>query len=469
MYKLLLIKKLIQKIKKTQKEPAAQKPVHPPSATLAPTTEPSAKPVSCGAHDEANGKADGVSPVAAPSEFSFITLFKLKMIFFMIYFGLGAANPFLPVIYSSKGLSASGIGILATTSPVLLLLLLPHLSYVADRFDIGMHISAFTMCSACVIVYAILHINSLPMVCVAAVLYYLVQVPITPSTDRHVMGVLGPGNSALWGAQRVWGSLGWGVGAPLGSAIVDRYGWNASIYQYAAGMAAVLYCMVTTKPKKMVTEQNYSAVIRMIVHCPRTLLFCTTIIAVGTGTSVCSTYNFVFLKSLGGSQLLLGLTCTCKICAEMPVFKSTSWLLGTSTDAQRLTASAVLFAILGLAYSFTWNPWFGLLLEPLNGLTYSLMWITGVNFVSHRFTPDLLNSAFGCLHSCAWGSVLSSAICSEATSTSTWAREPCTGSWHAPSLRWGSHFTLHKSTTRRLLTNLAVRALCAKEVLRQQC
>jgi MFS family permease len=54
-------------------------------------------------------------------------------------------------------------------------------------------------------------------------------------------------------------------------------------------------------------------------------------------------------------------------------------------------------------YSLLQNPWVVLLLEPLHGLTFGLMWLGGVHYVSHTFPKDLAASAMGSINAAAFG------------------------------------------------------------------
>lgn len=115
------------------------------------------------------------------------------------------------------------------------------------------------------------------------------------------------------------------------------------------------------------------------------------------------TFLFMFLKTLNAPEILLGITVTMTVVVEIPLFQMSKKLHEKFTDRQLLSAAMLTWCVRVVGYSLLTNPWYVLILEPLHGFTFGLMWLAGVHFTRAQFPLHLAATAFGFLHASVWG------------------------------------------------------------------
>jgi len=98
------------------------------------------------------------------------------------------------------------------------------------------------------------------------------------------------------------------------------------------------------------------------------------IFGMGVANACMNAYVFLLIDDLGGSTFLMGLSIVLNIVTEVPIFQYSGQLI------TRLGARGVIYVgaaahVLRLAgYAVAWSPWSVLIVEPLHGVTFALVW-----------------------------------------------------------------------------------------------
>jgi MFS family permease len=148
---------------------------------------------------------------------------------------------------------------------------------------------------------------------------------------------------------------------------------------------------------------KYLEVMLFVATHKRMLLFLICVCFMGMGYVFISTFLFIFLRSLGAPDILLGVSITATVIVEVPLFRSAEKLYAHFSDRQLFLAAMFGWCCRVVGYSLLENPWLVLLLEPFHGLSFGLMWLAGVHLTGAQFPPHLAASAFGFLHTSAFG------------------------------------------------------------------
>jgi MFS family permease len=64
-----------------------------------------------------------------------------------------------------------------------------------------------------------------------------------PVIDARVLSVLGDERRSLYGRQRLWGGIGWGLMAPVGGWMLGQYGLLATLCGHVVGMCVGMVCV----------------------------------------------------------------------------------------------------------------------------------------------------------------------------------------------------------------------------------
>lgn len=350
--------------------------------------------------------------------------------YFGSYFGLSGISPYVSVFLEQRGFRPSEVGYVTASQPLCLLLLLTPISYIADRYHAISSIALFGVAVSTISLALSTWSSSAPWISFWMVLYFVVSTPIEPFLDKHVMvGLLPPSERGKWASARVWGAYGWGIGAPLAAYLIGQFGWE-TVPVLMVGLGRLCSAIAFSVRNELATVEDqqgtdndnnkhgenakkvdgqqaerlsYYDVLLFVAAHRRLLLFLICVCCMGTGYVFIATYLFLFLKELGAPDVLLGLSISLTVVVEVPLFLHAEQLHARFCDRTLFTAAAVGWGIRVVGYSFLTNPWVVLLLEPLHGCSFGLMWLAGVNTVRHTFPKNLATTAFGFLHASAFG------------------------------------------------------------------
>lgn len=325
--------------------------------------------------------------------------------YFGYLFGCASIDAFLGLILNTeKGFSKTAVGLLVSAVPLYKILLLPVLSFVADKYNCAAQMLSVCAVGSTTMVLLFTLAKSTGLALGTYFVLITFQTPMNPLLDKHTLVMFPPkGRTAAWGYVRSYGAYGWGVGNPIAGLLTKWTGtWVIAAPQYALGQAALLYCMYTTQPYEKLdhavsSSVKFKDVLRVLYQHPRLLLFLFASCMMGMGYSCINNYLFIFLDELGGSTFLMGITLLVTVSTEIPIFQNSERLHEWFTERWMMSLAMLLWTCRVLGYSFLHNPWIVLFLEPLHGVTFGLMWLPGVKLISETFPPELASSATGVL------------------------------------------------------------------------
>ena len=235
-----------------------------------------------------------------------------------------------------------------------------------------------------------------------------------PLVDASAMALLGDSRRSQYGKLRLWGAVGWGLCAPLVGYWMRHNGTFALFGVHALGMCAVgvilrqLPTPLKTPASSAVASASPShgggapgsvlsgvgAVLRApgvlpflatvatvvsvcsgrfmacLSHICRLLLPADDVVLQGWLAGIISAYLFVYLASLGGSVVLMGVSLTVTCIAEVPVFFYSGRLVEVLGELGVFTLTFACFTLRMLAYSLLTSAEWVLPVEVLHGITF---------------------------------------------------------------------------------------------------
>lgn len=213
-----------------------------------------------------------------------------------------------------------------------------------------------------------------------------------------------------YGAQRVWGSVGWGIFTIISGYLIDSQS-SAAYKNYTPafllmGGLLVLDLIISSR-MQLDTSVKSSSMFGDIWHLlstPRVMIFVIWCTAVGIMTSVVWQWLLWFLQDLSTAQhwnkdscmdsegpdwitLLLGLNMgiQCWV-GEVPMFFLSGLVIKTLGHSNTMTLVLGAFGVRFLLYSFITNPWYSLPIEILNGITFGIFYSTMTSY-AHIISP----------------------------------------------------------------------------------
>jgi len=310
--------------------------------------------------------------------------------YFLFYAAAAALLPFLVLYYQDLGLTGTEIGLLAAIPSIVSLFSAPIWGAISDVTHQHKLSLLVTMMGAILMALILAGVKSFVWLISAVGLFAFFASPIMPLVDYTTMKLLGR-QKMRYGRLRLWGSIGWGIAAPVVGRLVESGGIILSFWSYA-GLMALGILIAVRIPVSGQMEIDLRKGVRTFLSSPAWIVFLVVAFCGGVVLSVISNFLFIFLRDLGANEALLGLTLTFGTISELPVMYFSGRLLHRYRTRQLMLAAVLLFAVRVLAYSFIKIPWVALLIQLLHGPSFSLMWLAGVSYAD-EIAPAGLGSA----------------------------------------------------------------------------
>jgi len=324
--------------------------------------------------------------------------------FYLLFYGAWASFlPFLTIYYQGLGLTGSQIGLLAGLSPVISLVSAPFWTGLADasgRHRLVMSLGLLGTAGGAVLM---MQANQLIWLAVAISCFSFFSSAIVPLADSATIHMLG-GERSSYGKIRLWGSIGWGLAAPLVGKLIDSFGAKAGF-----ACSAVLILLVLLVSLGMTHSRTRLAVpfwhgVRQVLADRRWYPFLGLAMVGGMSMSVISAYLLLFMNSLGASKTLMGLTQTVATISEIPVLFYVNRLIKRWGARPLLAVSITAYALRAFLVSLAKTPEAILLIQSMHGATFALLVGAGVT-LADEMAPDGLKATGQGLYSAMMGGV----------------------------------------------------------------
>ncbi len=321
-------------------------------------------------------------------------LFVPKAYYFLYFGAMACVSPFLVLYYRSVGLSGTQIGLLTGLAPIVTWLAAPLWGALADARQWHRTMLLGTMVGAICAVLVLSRMTSLWWLAPVVTAYAFFVAPIIPLVDNSVMSLLGR-HSELYGRQRLWGAVGWGLTGAVAGVVVERYGLPVGFSGYALLMGTGVLVASRLQVRGGPLGQPFWLGMRTLLRNRPLVVFLLTVFVAGMGSSLIYSYLFLFLKDMGASETLMGLSLTVATLSELPVFFFSGWLIKRLGARGLMMVSLATMVVRLAAYTVMPAAWMVLPIHLLHGLTFSAMWVAGVSYVNEVAPPGLGATAQG--------------------------------------------------------------------------
>jgi len=203
--------------------------------------------------------------------------------------------------------------------------------------------------------------------------------PVIPLIDNTVLTMLGERRS-LYGQQRLWGAVGWGVVAPVAGWLMDRAGMTAAFGGYVILMCGCLLVVVGLPVGRVNIGGSYWRGVAGLLGNRQWVLFLASIFIGGLVMSIEMSFLFLYMDRLGASKTLMGITLAVSTVSELPVWFFANRLIERLGTRKVLTLSLLACALQGFGYGLMVDPLVALPVQLLHGLAFSASWAAGVAY-----------------------------------------------------------------------------------------
>lgn len=339
-----------------------------------------------------------------------------KVFYFFLSGAYSCVSPFLTVYYDSLGFSETQIGLLFSVQPFLGFVAGSLGTLLADKTHKYKLILASALVLTAALRLTLFGVRDFWPVLAVVFLTESVSSPTYPLLDNAVLEVL-RSQAHTYGKVRLWGAVGWGIFAAIMGWIVTFSDLKATFVGFACLVGVTLLILVPfpmgrphhhdelKHQQRLRARQEDSAAVRMLrlFSSFEVLSFFFTVFTLGFCMGAILSTLFLYLKVLGASELLMGLSITFTCIAEVPFFFFFERLVALLKVRGVLYLSFACYVIRLLYYSFLTNPWLVLPAELLHGITYAAAWSACVLHAKELAPRGLEATMQGLLTGTHWG------------------------------------------------------------------
>ncbi|KAN0008988.1 hypothetical protein ACTFIU_008875 [Dictyostelium citrinum] len=157
----------------------------------------------------------------------------LKILYFFQSASIACFQPFIAIYLRDKELKPSIIGVITCLIPLISFISSPIWSNISDRFGIQKKVVIFNMLISMVALLLLIpNGGNVIGIFFLIILYSIVTAPLCPIIDSLVIKDLGE-DSKLYGQQRLFGAISYGIVAFLTGILINHYSVNYIHVSYA--------------------------------------------------------------------------------------------------------------------------------------------------------------------------------------------------------------------------------------------
>jgi PPP family 3-phenylpropionic acid transporter len=317
-----------------------------------------------------------------------------RAVYFFFFAAASTLVPYLTLYYQTLGLSGIQIGILAAIPPIVSLFAAPAWGALADKTRRHRTILLSAMGLSAIVNLSMILMQQFSSLAFIVAMAAFVTAPIIPLVDNSVIEQLGARRNE-YGKQRVWGSYGWGVAGLASGWLVGKMGLPVIFVSYALllglGLLMARNFPVSAKGIGLHLGNNVLSLLTQ----RRWILFLLVVWIAGAGIAMFNNYYFIFLDQIGTSDGMMGVALALGILSEIPFFIYSNRFLKRFGSAGVLLIGTGVITIRNLVCSMVGIPWQGLALQLIQGPTFALVWVAGVEFASQIAPPGMGATAQG--------------------------------------------------------------------------
>ena len=321
--------------------------------------------------------------------------------FYFFYFGaIATMLPYLVLYYGELGLVGRQIGFLTALPPLITLISAPLWTGVADSTHRHRLVLTLSLLFSIVFILSVSMVTSFWQLLPLIVMFAFCIAPANSLADSATMTML-EGEREMYGRVRLGGTFGWAVASIMAGMIIEQRGLHSSFYMFAILMFMTMLVGQKLIFSKVETRVSVRHGIQALLGKPRWVLFLATAFVAGVGLAVVNTYLLFYMDELGSSKTLMGVTMVVATISEIPILFFSNRLISRLKAHGLLVFGVAMTGIRLLLLAAINQPIGVTVVQLMNGLTFSAIWVAGVTYANDNAPRGVSATAQG-----LFGSVL---------------------------------------------------------------
>mmetsp|Transcript_8018 Transcript_8018/g.11878 ORF Transcript_8018/g.11878 Transcript_8018/m.11878 type:complete len:420 (+) Transcript_8018:250-1509(+) len=334
---------------------------------------------------------------------------EIKLAYVFLFGLLGALTAYLPLWYTSIGISKEQIGFLTGIGPMIVLVAGPVVPAIGDLT--GKKIAVLAVGATCAVAartimyflarefWIILLLSALYSASISGLPSLLDSI----SVERTRGG---------YGSARLLGSIGFGLAALIAGTLIGNEKFQRAfemnvIYGFCFVLVLLKFRELDTGERD--SQRHDAGSISLVMGLLRSLqrldasLFLVVTLFSGSFCGVLDSYLFLRLKELGAPGVLMGIARFVNCLSEIPFFFYIRPLMERVGIFNLVALAQLGYTLRFATYSMVSNPWTILPLEAIHGLTFAAFYACAVHFFRAIAPANGRSAMQGLLTGTHWG------------------------------------------------------------------
>ncbi|MDM5221437.1 MFS transporter [Peribacillus sp. NJ11] len=311
---------------------------------------------------------------------------RLLKSFNFLYFGLLAIFiPFLPVYLADQGLRPAQIGFIIGTGGFVTLITQPLWGMISDKTRTIRKVLLLLIFFSSVIGYFLYDSSSYIQLILFAMLLYFFLMPIDPLTES-LNFTIAEKSGISYGSIRTYGALGYAVISLITGYVMSYFGANSLAFLFA-GIGLISFIVSWMMPDAPVSGKPVTlSSLKHFFSNKETLLFLLLVFICAVPARMNDTFLGVYIRELGGSAKLVGLTWFLAAGSEIVVFALSFWWLRKGKEIIIISFAAAFFFIRYFVSAWITDPQLLAYLQVMQLLTFPIFYSAAIQYL-YRIVP----------------------------------------------------------------------------------
>lgn len=311
---------------------------------------------------------------------------RLLKSFNFLYFGLLAIFiPFLPVYLADQGLRPAQIGFIIGTGGFVTLITQPLWGMISDKTRTIRKVLLLLIFFSSVIGYFLYDSSNYLQLILFAMLLYFFLMPIDPLTES-LNFTMAEKSGISYGSIRTYGALGYAVISLITGYVMSYFGANSLAFLFA-GIGLISFIVSWMMPDAPVSGKPVTlSSLKHFFSNKETLLFLLLVFICAVPARMNDTFLGVYIRELGGSAKLVGLTWFLAAGSEIVVFALSFWWLRKGKEIIIISFAAAFFFIRYFVSAWITDPQLLAYLQVMQLLTFPIFYSAAIQYL-YRIVP----------------------------------------------------------------------------------
>jgi MFS transporter, PPP family, 3-phenylpropionic acid transporter len=311
-----------------------------------------------------------------------------KLFYFFWFVAIGTSMPFIVLYYRQVGLDPAQIGVLLALGGVMQVVAGPLWGILADALRLP-RLLPIVIVGTLIPMALIGQVSTFAPIFGLALLQSLFSVPVSPLADSATLAALGE-HRERYGAQRVWGAVGWGLSTVVAGWLVQRLGLGLIFWAYPLmGGLAALAALAMPRAELPAAAQQVLGAARRLLRDARWMRFLVSVLLISCSSALVHGFLSLYLEDLGAGAEQIGLAYLVASISELPVMALSPYVLRRWGARPLLAAAGVAYAVRMAIFAAAPVPEWVLVAQLLHGLCFATLWTGGVVEAQRLAPPGL--------------------------------------------------------------------------------